>query len=490
MPNVKVGSVFDIEFISQWIPIEWQFQQTIPVKWSELYIPESSYFDFRKNFYGYVPLYQSENNHWIGKEMPAFKEEPFTNSIENYITKYEFELLRISVPGYYKEFSTNWNAIAKRLDESDYFGGLITPSLYLNNLANKIKESCTTDLAKINAAYDSIKKIKWNEYVSLWPETNNLMAIYRDKVGNSSEINFILLNLIRKLDITTYPVIMSTRSNGLLPPFYPSMNKLNYMIIYAKIQDKEYLIDATDKFAPFGLLPKRCLNDYGQIINKQVATSVTIKPTYKNKVTHMFNLEVTNDFKLVGTSNSLYAEYGAYNFRRDYADFNSQDEYIENIESNEPGLSVKSFNVTNLDSIYFPIKTNMEIESNGHVYEIDGKIYLNPMASSQIKENPFKNDERKYPIDYAYCSETNYIARIKIPTGYQVEIIPTPLVMELPDKAARVIYQIAADQNMISINYKFYINKVLFLSNEYANLKELYNQIIKKQAEQIILKKV
>lgn len=490
MPNVKVGSVFDLEFVSSWIPTEWYFQQTIPVKWSELYIPTSVYFDYRKNFYGYAPLFLSESDHWIGKDMPAFKEEPFTNSIENYITKYEFELLSINIPGYYKDFTTNWNAVAKRLDESDYFGGLITPSLYLNSLANKIKVSCTTDLAKITAAYDSIKMIKWNEHVTMWASTNNLMGIYKDRVGNSAEINFILLNLLRKLDIDCYPVVMSTRANGLLPPFYPSLYKINYMIVYAKVNDKEYLMDASDKYAPFGLLPFRCLNYYGQRINKDIASQVNIKANSKDKETHLFNLEITDDLKLIGTVNSSYSDYGAYNFRKEYSDFNSQEEYVEDIESDEPGLKIKSLTLNNLDSIYFPVKRLMEIESSSLIYEIDGKIYINPMTLSQIKENPFKNDTRKYPVDYGYCRETNYIARIKIPAGYQIETMPKPLVMELPEKSARVTYQIAADQNQITINYKFLINKEQFLGVEYPNLKELYNQIIKKQAEPVILKKI
>ena len=52
MPNVKVGSVLDIEFYYNGLPSYWSFQKEIPVRWSELILEESTYFSFRKNSVG------------------------------------------------------------------------------------------------------------------------------------------------------------------------------------------------------------------------------------------------------------------------------------------------------------------------------------------------------------------------------------------------------------------------------------------------------
>ena len=40
MPNVNVGSVIDIEFKYNGLPYIWNFQRLIPVRHSELIIPE------------------------------------------------------------------------------------------------------------------------------------------------------------------------------------------------------------------------------------------------------------------------------------------------------------------------------------------------------------------------------------------------------------------------------------------------------------------
>jgi len=50
--------------------------------------------------------------------------------------------------------------------------------------------------------------------------------------------------------------------------FYPSLEKLNYVTIWTVIDEKEYLLDATDELLPLGMLPKRCLNERGDWLPK------------------------------------------------------------------------------------------------------------------------------------------------------------------------------------------------------------------------------
>ncbi|MBN1119276.1 MAG: DUF3857 domain-containing protein [Bacteroidales bacterium] len=56
MPNVKVGSVIEIEYKFPGLPAIWYFQRDIPVLKSELYVPKTPNVEYRKNYYGYFPL--------------------------------------------------------------------------------------------------------------------------------------------------------------------------------------------------------------------------------------------------------------------------------------------------------------------------------------------------------------------------------------------------------------------------------------------------
>lgn len=187
MPNVKEGSVIDIEFNFNGLPAEWKFQQEVPVRWSELVIESSSYVNFRKTFFGFVPLAESTDSRWVSKDMPAFKKEPFMNSTENYITKFDIELLNLSFPGFYREFCTTWEAVNNRLDESAKFGKVMKGNAFLNSIAKEIKSNYTDPFERLKAAHEAIKKsVKWNENESVFSTSENLSFDFNKKIGNSS----------------------------------------------------------------------------------------------------------------------------------------------------------------------------------------------------------------------------------------------------------------------------------------------------------------
>jgi hypothetical protein len=492
MPNVKVGSVIDIEFTHPLPPSVWYFQQEIPVMLSELIIPESQYIDYRMNFTGYEALDIRTKNHWAAKHVPAFHEEPYTNSIENYITKFDIELLSVHFPGLYREYATDWDAVARRLEESSYFGGVLNSAFFLSSVSKEIEEKDTTDIGRIKLALKAAKKIKWNEYESLYPTYTSLGLTYKEGIGNSADINMILINLLRRLDIESYPVIMSTRSNGLLPAFTPSRSKLNYVIAYAKTGDQEFLIDATEQNCPLGMLPKRCLNGNGRLVYVKNRTTkhIDLNTTNKDYSKSMYELEVTDDFAIKGTVNTMKNEYAALKYRNRYKTFNNEQEFIDDYMEHNPGVKIHDYVAENVADLYKPVKEGYKIEIKNQIYTIDNQVYINPLLHLRIEDNPFKQEERKYPVDFAYCTNKTIIVSIKIPEGYEVAEIPAPLVIELPKKTGRVNYQVSQLSNKLSLTYRININKSFFTPEEYPVLREFYNQIIKKQSEPVILNKI
>ncbi len=491
-PNVKVGSVIDIEMSHFLPPMEWYFQREIPVRWSELIIPSSHLIDYRKNWYGYESLKISTDRRWVSQDVPAFVSEPYINSKENYITKYEIELLNISFPNLFKEYSTDWNAVARRMGESGYFGGVLNSALYLSKTVKDIEEKTEDKLEQLKLAYQEAKKIQWNKSLRTYPSNASLGMIFNDKSGNSAEINMILVNLLRKLDIKSYPVVLSTRKNGLLPPLYPSRYRLNNTIAYASIGEKEYLLDATAQNVPLGLLPERCLNKHAQIIfdDTRKAKYIQLSPNGKHEVTKLITLDLQEDLSLVGTVSTLKKDYAAIDFRDNYKEFSSEEDMLVDFMNDNPGLKVKNYSVENLDDIYQPIKENYEIYIQNQVYEIENQLFINPLVHLKTVENPFELEKRTYPIDFPYLYNRSYIVKINIPEGYEVSELPKPLILSMPENSGRITYQISNISNQLVVSYRFTINKEMFLPSDYGYIREFYNQIIKKQSEPVILNKL
>lgn len=284
MPDVQVGSVVDIQYSFPLLPQEWRFQDEIPVRWSELRINYSTYVSFQKVFYGFLPLYINEPNRWVGKDMPALRDEPYTNSITNYLTKFEIELSDITIPGYYRFYTSSWDAVNKYLDENKYFGETMSAGLFLSNDVKAIEAKNLTGTDKMKAACDIIKqKVKWNEDESLYTSTSDLSMSYKKGSGNSADINLILVQLLKKLDFDAFPVALSTRENGIISLAYPTIDKFNYVIAGVKFNNKYYLFDATETYLPSGMLPFRALNGRGRTISTKLSEWVDLAPEFSRK---------------------------------------------------------------------------------------------------------------------------------------------------------------------------------------------------------------
>lgn len=494
MPNVKVGSVIDIQFTFYGLPRSWDFQLMIPVVHSELNIEKGPNLRFTKIFYGFIPLKESTESRWVAENMPAFKIEPFITSSNNYRTRIEFEPQTFRTSGYTKimdyHTTTDWDGIRDLLLAETFFGQALSSDAYMKKAAEVIKASGAKQDELLKMAYDYIKCIKWNKQERLMTEKPLLNAVMKEGNGNSAEINLALIQLLRKLDFKVSPVVCSTRENGRLSPFVPSVYKLNY-VIAAVIREKDtLLLDATEEHCPYYLLPMRALNGQGQIMEKSNTGWIPINAKKKDKQMVVYNLTVEDDMSLKGKVTYLKGDYAALDFRNYYESFNSDEAYLTAFKSGKKGLKILSHKIDNLDSIYKPINEEFEFTATNSVSNIDGELYIMPLVFEQLKENPFQVVSREYPIDFGYAREKTIIVNYTIPQGYSVTKLTEDASMKLPGNTAFFIRKTTVTDNKVTITYKFNINKSLFPPAEYSDLREFYNQIITKQADPIVLKKI
>jgi hypothetical protein len=295
---------------------------------------------------------------------------------------------------------------------------------------------------------------------------------------------------LNKLDIEVVPVGLSTRSNGILPAISPSYRMLNYVIIQATINGTKYLLDASESYMPYYLLPFRALNHNGRTVVKTGSQLVDLSVPRANKKVTMYTLELAEDNALKGNINSVNSDYAALDLRKKYHSFNSLDEFLDDYKKEKVGLVIEDPKIENLDSLYKPVVENYKVEISGKVNSIGDELYLLPLLYDQVFENPFKSEDRKFPIDYGYRSDNTVITTMKIPTGYAVNTLPAKIVLRMPDNSATFLFEAVNNGTEVKITAKLSISKSLITTDQYLNLREFYDQLVKKESEPVIFKKV
>jgi hypothetical protein len=264
-------------------------------------------------------------------------------------------------------------------------------------------------------------------------------------------------------------------------------SQFNYVICAVKLQDKVFLLDATDRYLPMNILPERCLNGQGLIISKVDRGWLDVTSKAKAKTVTSADLVLSESGEMKGTLGFTRDGYNAAAMRKDY--FRKGEEtYLKEVRSASTwGIEKSEFaDLKDLDKSAKEIHTLTIAEGATTAADV---IYVNPIITARIDDNPFKLEKRAYPVDFGRLVENVYLCKITIPSGYQVDELPQSKVLTLPGNAARYIYSAVPTGNVINITCNLTINKPLFVQDEYPGLKEFYAQVIAKQAEQVVLKK-
>jgi len=106
-----------------------------------------------------------------------------------------------------------------------------------------------------------------------------------------------------------------------------------------------------------------------------------------------------------------------------------------------------------------------------------------------MKENPFKQENREYPVDFVFPNQDRFNLSLTIPDGYVVETMPQATALAMPDNLGSFRYIISNNRNQIQLIYTEDINYAVVGPEYYQALKDFYKEVINKQTEKIVLKK-
>ena len=529
MPNIKEGCVIEYEYriVSPFYQNidEFQFQHNIPIKKLNARLETPEYFNFKSvskgflrvipeseikrdkitftnktvkpnGFYGKPTEYNSsdlEFNKTVStynlENIPALKDEPYVNNIDNYKSSVKYELSYVQMPeSPIKYYSTTWEDVVTSIYKSYSFGAELDKTGYFEKDIDALIGSVSDPKRRVALIYNFVKhKVKWNRYHGIYTN-QGVRKAYKEQVGNVAEINLMLTSMLRYAGIETNPVLVSTRDHGV--PLFPTREGYNYVISCVEFPTGYVLLDATSIFGSPNVLPYKTLNWEGRVIKKGgVSTTIDLYPKNNSKTTTLMaaNLEENGDIN--GNYRSSKTNHSALSYRERYINAD-KDDYLEKLENSLGGIEISEFKVTNAKELSKPVLESYKFVKESQADVIGDKIYFSPLFFLRTTENPFKLKKREFPVDFGYPNSSTYRITINLPEGYSVESMPEAKAVTLPENMGSFKYMISQKGSSIQVLVDTKMNQSIVSPVYYEALKEYFKQLIEKQNEQIVLIKV
>ncbi len=519
-PDVQEGSILELKYQieSQRTNVmpDWEFQCEIPTLYSEyevrlvpfwefVYIAQGiNTFDFQNSYtdtkmrgwgsttmnkgMNVVPIveFQDVVHNFVLRDIPAFEDESYITSKEDYIIKMDFQLAKFHSPNgrTKRDIMSTWPELNHDLLKYEHFGK------FMNKCSRYAKKILGTEL-KLDGLFNeerSIKVVEWVKNNFHWDGRESKYShqtakeFFTNKTGNSAEINLFLTAMLREANVQADPVILSSRSHGKIKTDYPFDHFTNYVIVLVNTT-KPYLADATEKMLPYNMLPPRCFNEKAVIVNDEKEASwVQLENQYNSKINNTISitfdsLTMDGDFRL-----SIQSEnYKAFELRKKFLD--KEDEIREFYE--KKAGSIDKCKTLFYDKISAPY--NIFLEGRFESEQIGSLVAIKPFLNLPMQTNKLKQKHRQYPVDFVQSWEESFESSIKIPKGYKINSLPENYSMN--NKLADIQLDFTEANGFLKATGSYKFKKAKYSPEEYPRIKAYFQKIIDKFNEAVVLEK-
>jgi hypothetical protein len=509
-PNLREGCIIEYDYTLESGNIftlkPWFFQENIPVRHSEIWISTPEYYDYVYLFRGRHPLKKEKirepniDNTFIfstlklyADSVPALKTEPYITTMNDYLSQINFQLSRARYSEVrVKDYLTNWKDVAQEVTKSSAVGSQYLKKSNYGDVWETVKtllKGTESEDEKIKIVYDYISNnISWSEQFS--PNAYiSLNDAFKKKKANSGELNMMLIACLLQAGVKALPIFVSTRDNG--KPFvsYPIMQQFNHVACYIERGEKSLILDAGNSCRPVGLPRIATLNGQGWVLEENKPRWIPILAPLSS-TTSLANFTLDGEGTLKGSISNNYRGYAAVSERENERfDPINHEKTKKDLVKIFLDIKIDSITTANLDNTTESFKRTVFCAIPNAATKAGDLMYIKPTLKTAFDVNPFKQQKREYPVEFPYPFKDQFILNLTIPDGYQVEEIPKPIRISLPKDAGVFQYLSTQNGNVIQLVIKIQLDQLHFEPEEYIVVKEFFNQIAIKSAEQVVLKK-
>ncbi len=519
MPDVKVGSIIDYSLnivspVNDFSP-EWNIQGVHPKLYTQFSISypttlmftsithaKSAQTEFKSeedaiqskdefcHYLKYSRMKLGENySLWVRRNVKAVIDEPYIVNLKNYTERLTIQFSRPKNEATQKDGNT-WEAYNTWVWNSGIAKSIRRSNNFLNDTVAKLVAGNTN---KAVVARNIFNYVRSNFAVDKDAEHTEPKIVFEKRGGCAEAINMLLAAMLNKAGLSAYMLMICTTERASATEEVHVNNGFNYLAcaLSSDTDGRYVLLDATNKFNIFGMLPLEYYNGYSRVITEtgdeldlrpQLITNRTInsiKISFPNDSTENFEI-----YRKIGMVDSRY-------LRQQMANDNfSKNEYFEKYilkMVDDPKIIESSFD-------------NVETTDTNVIAKVIFQTYIQPEASIHLlnsayfkthSTNPFSAPTREFPIEFtSRQNEINQMS-IEIPKGYEIDSIPKSRSISTGEGEMEYNKMVTylADSRVLKIDVANNNDKTVYSNSRYDAIRQHYEAIIKEENKVIELKR-
>lgn len=511
--EVNSGTIFEYSYRKKmgnpFMLPDWEFHDYLPVQWSEYKMQIPVGLQYKMIFKGNDSLEVYEVNkalvstvsnrnqgsyifRMVKKDLPPVEDLPYMINRDDYISEVITQLQNISLPNYrFQNFFKDWDALAKELNDRGDFGKQRLNG-EMKEVVDNLISGKITELEKARSIYQYVvSNLEWDGMHRILTE-KGIRYAFNTNIGNTGDINHLLIEMLRYADIKASPGLLSTRSNGSVLTDFALINQFNMVLAVVEIENRAFVMDASSGNRSFKSPHPKILYRKVFVIREDDSFGwLQSTPMDKNNerisLTYSVSESPTVNVKYQGRLMGEFAER-----LRSEVNLSELDEYWENEFDGIQGIRVDSSSFDNLENMgeQISFQTSLSIPSES-VFDVNGNlIYLKPFLFLALQENPFKAEDREFPIEINYPYKRQYVTSLTIPEGYVIEEIPKNTQIRLPNNTGYYRFMVSQQGDKLTLVSDINIASTYYGVDDYSMVKDLFQKVVDSQSFTVVLEKI
>ncbi|WP_461639827.1 DUF3857 and transglutaminase domain-containing protein [Labilibaculum euxinus] len=500
MPDVKVGSIIEYKYTTNshfYSYLDtWYFQDEIPTLNSSLKVNMPETFRYNIVMFGsqvQAKYPESNNSQWTLTNMPSIKEESHINNYHDFVEQLRFQLAgyftrdesTLSASPIFVNSMTTYEELAKEYSEKVNFLGRTN---FAKKQLETILDGNENNWEKLQKIYDFVRShVKWNGKYRIYPE-NSPPNVLDEKAGTNSEINYLLVLLLREAGFDCNPALARSNNRGLIQKAYPLLSQFDQVLAFVELYGKRIFLNATSPYRPFDLIAEKDLNYYAFVLKKGNPFWAKIEPNEKNHQDVLITYDYSNSENPVCKLRVRENGYFAAESRKELTEVGSESWMTNLFDLEKCDFQKDSLHFTNEENVNLSLKMECDLKLENSLDQESDYIYVNLFNKKDLK-NPFLKESRQYRVDYNYPRSRSYMVKIILPEGYQFEDFPKRKKIILSGETGKYTLNSQITGKELCIRTSFSINATSFSKEYYVDLREFYSQMSKTMGSKVVIKR-